>query len=82
MEQLYLTQVRSSDIQRVVGKIKAAVAEEDEDAILMACLSIALIFQCPDITHEQLAKGVRGCSEWIALYTTSPEELIDPKKVN
>ncbi len=75
------------DVSRVISKIETAIGEdEDETVVLMACLSLALMIQHPQISNRQLMDGVLGSSEWIALYLTSLEDQKDgglpPSKLN
>ncbi len=58
-------------IARIVNNIQEAVSEESRTDILMACLSMAIILQEPDITPSNLVKGVKESSQFIALYLSS-----------
>jgi len=67
-----------------LDKILPAVADEDPRVILLSVLSIALILQHPDIDPEDLSLGVKGASEWIALYlsTLTEAESVTPLTLN
>lgn len=82
MNQLYMESVPGSEVEEVVGKIEEAVKGESIHTILMACLSIVIFLQHPDISNEKLRDGVKGASEWIAMFISGVDEEIDPKQVN
>lgn len=78
--------VPGPEIARIVNAMQEVFGDEDRTAMMMACLSMALILQHEDISMDDLKDGVLGASEWIALFLTSLEEQeeggLDPMKVN
>lgn len=60
-----------ADVNKVIEKIETACAEDDPFDVLMACIGIILLVNKPDITREQMEKGILQTSEWVALYTTT-----------
>lgn len=68
-------------IARIVNNIQEVVLDETRTDILMACLSMALILQEPDITPVNLVKGVKESSQFIALFLSSLNPLT-PNMVN
>ncbi len=56
-----------------IGEIVHTITELHPDThpmlMLSACLSLALLCAEPDLKGEDISKGVRELSEWIALYT-------------
>lgn len=77
--------VQGSKVKRLVTRIKAVCQGEDPELVLMACLSLILVIQHPDISVEDLQKGVMGTSEWVALFLQSLEEgdeELEPSQIN
>lgn len=60
-----------------------AVNGEDDTAVVMACLTLAVTNQLEDdFTLEQMRAGVTGASEWIALYASTLDPQSASSKVN
>lgn len=77
------TSASGAEVRALVDRIQDVVMGEKIDSINMACLAIAVIFHCPKITGPQLAAGIKGASEWMALYNDSLENPVtNPKQVN
>ena len=71
MSEIIYTKTKWSDVHRIMDKIMSSVREEDDAAVVMACLALAVSSQIEDYTIEQLKDGIRGSSEWIALYAST-----------
>lgn len=65
-----------------MAEIMTAVKDEDDSDIVMACLALAVSEQISDYTTEQLTAGIKGASEWIALYASTLDPLSPSSKVN
>lgn len=74
MSEIIYTKTKWTDVQRIMNKVMNAVDGEDDSAVIMSCLGLAVSSQCQDYTLDQLKAGIKGASEWIALYASS----IDP----
>ena len=81
---MHKTTATAAEVEGCLDKIFPAVAEEDPRVLLLSVLSIAFILQHPDIEPDQLTMGVKGASEWIALYlsTLSETGALPPEKLN
>jgi hypothetical protein len=66
-----LIHTSTEDVHRIIYKIEQAVDDEDDDDIMVACLSMALFYQFPHISISQLVEGVRGVSEWMVAFADS-----------
>lgn len=71
MEPLKYKNTDADNIKRIVGNISNVVADEDLDDIHVACLTLALGTMANKLTFVQLVEGVKGASEWMALYLSS-----------
>ena len=77
MNQLYYTKTTGKEIQKIVEAMEPLLKEHSSYNVMMACLALAIITQFSDLTPEQLSAGVKGASEWIAVYVSAisnPEE--------
>ena len=79
-EQIIYSKTTGKEIQDIVEAMEPVLEGKLSANVLMACLALAIIIQCPNLTPEQLSTGVRGASEWIALYASSLEP--SQEKVN
>lgn len=71
------------DVRRIMDKIMAAVEGEDDTAVVMGCLTLAVTNQLEsDFTLEQMKTGVTGASEWIALYASTLDPQSASSKIN
>lgn len=62
------TTVSNDDVFKIVQKLEGLIAEEQPAHVIIACLSVALILQHPEINLDQLGEGVHGMSQWTALF--------------
>lgn len=46
--------------------------------VLMACLAESILLQHPGITPTDLSAGIKGASEWIAMYLGTTELPSEP----
>lgn len=69
------------EIQRIVEGMEPFLMQFSRDQVLIACLSIAILIQDPDIAVENLQAGVKGASEWMCLYLSSLGEGTIPKEM-
>ena len=80
-EAITYTRVTGKRIEEVISDIEPSLRGKDSNEILMACLSIAVMLQGSEaLTLTQLVDGVKGASEWIALYHSSLDQPAE--KVN
>lgn len=75
MSQIIYTNTKWSDVQRIMMKVMKSVEGEDDSDVVMACLALAVESQLEDYTMEQLKAGIKGSSEWIALYASTLDPL-------
>lgn len=75
--QITYTTASGSDIERIMDKIEDALEGEATSHIMISCLALALIYQYPNISVEQLEEGVRGASEWISMFIS---DIVTPAK--
>ena len=78
MSEINKTTATGAEIGRIVEEVSPILSKEDPSHVLMACLSLAFVVQDPDITPDDLARGVRSASEHIALFLSA---LYEPAEV-
>jgi len=71
MSEIIYTKTKWTDVHRIMNKMMASVEGEDDSAVVMACLALSVSSQCDNYTLDQLKAGIRGASEWIALYAST-----------
>lgn len=71
MSDINYTEISGEKLKDLVSAIEVMMVGQRESHILMACLSIILLIQCPNITGPQLAQGIQDTSNWISLYAQS-----------
>lgn len=71
MGEIVYTKTKWTEVHRVMKRMLAAFEDEDDSTMMMACLAFAIVGQCETYTLEQLKDGIKGASEWIALYASS-----------
>lgn len=81
MSQITYTKTRWSDVHRIMTGIMKAVEGEQDSAVVMACIALAVSSQIENYTLDQLKSGIKGASEWIALYAASIDPTF-PQKAN
>lgn len=74
--------VQGKDMSDLIGKMEKVLIGQSQELVLMACLAVALAIEVPGIQGPMLAEGVRGLTEWIALFASSQEYVTEPGKVN
>lgn len=57
-----------TEIAAIIDLMEPALADKPIGHVVMACLSLCLIAQYPEITPEDLVKGVNQSSLWIRDY--------------
>lgn len=62
------------EVAKLIDKIDTVVRNEPPGTLFLAALSIALILSDPQITAKQLLLGIKGVSEWIAIYMNGPRD--------
>lgn len=79
MSEIIYTKTKWSDVNRVMTRLIESVRDEDDATVVMACLALAVSSQCEDYTLGQLKDGIRGASEWIALFasTGAPNTVVN-----
>lgn len=65
------TKISGKELDRLTAAMEDCLAGEKETHVAVACLALAICIQLPTITPDQLAAGIKGASEWIALYASS-----------
>lgn len=71
MSEIIYTKTKWSDVHRTMTRIMTAVDGEPDSTVVMACIALAVASQVENYTVEQLRDGIKGASEWIALYASS-----------
>lgn len=59
-----------SEVYEVVARIEPALDGVSRKIAIIACIAIAITAMNPDMTEDEVQAGVKGCSEWIALYVS------------
>lgn len=68
----------AAQVSKLCERVFNVLEGENPNQVNIACLTIAMLIQVPEITPENLVEGVKGASEWIALYgdtLRNPTEL-------
>ena len=78
MSDIIYTKTKWSDVHRIMTKLMESVQGEEDSSVVMACLGLAVSSQIDTYTLDQLKAGIRGASEWIALYASS----LDPNSTS
>lgn len=61
--------VSTAELGRILGKLRTAIQDDDEPfSIVMGSLALAMIVQRPELTVDQIIKGVSDMSQWLAYY--------------
>lgn len=63
------------EVARAVSAMEESVATVSDQVVMMACFALAIGIAHPDIKKDDLANGIRGASEWLALFI---DNLVDP----
>ena len=71
MADIIYTKTKWEDVSRVTTKIVEAVGNEDEKLVIIACLALAVSAQVRNFDITQVIAGVKGASEYIALWASS-----------
>ncbi len=58
------------EVYEVVAKIEPNLVGVSRKLAIIACIAIAVTAMNPDMTEDEVQEGVKGCSEWIALYAS------------
>lgn len=82
MSEIIYTKTKWSDVHRIMNKLVNAVKDEDDSAVVMACLGLAVSSQMEDYTIEHLKDGIKGASEWIALYASTLDPQSSTQRAN
>jgi hypothetical protein len=85
MTQIYTASVPGPEVKKIFDKMAAIFQGEDENACVIACLSMVLAIQNPEITEKQLMEGVMELSKTVMMVATGVESIdsieLDPSKV-
>ena len=71
IQEIYAT---GMDVHNIVEKIEPVLAGLPRGHVLIALMTMAIIIQHPEITPEQLQEGVKGLSQWMALFLSTTDE--------
>lgn len=71
------TKASGVELERIIGIMEHALINENPSHVTMACLAVAIMLQSPDISAKQLVEGVKGASEWIALFVSSVDQPLE-----
>lgn len=70
------------EVHAVIAALEPILLNVKPSLAVIACIEIAIVAQNPELTVDQLHEGVKGCSQWIAMYLTGLGEIIPASKVN
>lgn len=73
-EHLVQSQATGSDVYKLIDELAPVLDGKSRALIILACLSISLIVQDPDIEPQNLQNGVHETSQFIALYLSNLRE--------
>lgn len=65
--------VSGDEIFNLLVALDPILAPLPKQNVVIACLSIALLRQEPDLTIKELEAGVRGASEWLCVFLSTTE---------
>lgn len=71
-----------SEVYEVIAKIEPALEGVSRKLAIISCIAIAVTAMNPDMTEDEVQAGVKGCSEWIALYVSGIGDKLPKEKVN
>lgn len=57
-----------SDLYEVISRVEAAVQEYSQPIIIMALIAIVLSMQKPDISEDEIQKGVSEVSRYVCMF--------------
>lgn len=67
------TTATGEEINAIIARLEPALWNQRRSHVIIAMLSLALSLQNPELTAEELQEGVRGVSQWIALFLTGKD---------
>jgi hypothetical protein len=71
-----------ADVQMIVEQIEPILMGFPRHHVLIACITLAMLMQHPDISPTQLQEGVKGVSQWMALFlSTTGDDGVTPKEL-
>ena len=73
-ELIHETSATGAQIQDIVDAVGPVLEQWPRSHVLIACISIAILLTYPDITPEQLKRGVKGASQWICMFLEAEDE--------
>jgi hypothetical protein len=79
---LTYAKVPGAEVVRAMNAIEVATAMESDQVIMMACFAMAICIANPGIENEALKQGVKGASEWLAMYIDSLDEPTRKDRMN
>lgn len=79
---MHYIKATGAELEALLNKIMASVHDDDEGHVAMACLAIAIVYQFPEVKHDELEKLIKGTSEYIAIQVAELIEPIDLKDMN
>lgn len=62
------------EVDEVIGAVEDVISGRNPAHCVMAFLALAIILQKPQASREEVIDGVKGASEWIALYLSQVDE--------
>ena len=60
--------VNAEDIEEIIDDIQPMLVGQPRLHVILAMLTIALGLYNPDLTSDQLKKGIMDASEWMSTY--------------
>lgn len=72
----------SETINGIVLQLEPLLMQFPREHVIIACLSIAIAAQKPDVTEDELIGAVEGASRWICLYLADVPEGMDAARMN
>ena len=73
-ELIHETSATGAQIQDIVDAVGPVLEQWPRSHVLIACISIAILLTYPDITPEQLKRGVKWASQWICMFLEAEDE--------
>lgn len=69
-----VSHANSDEVELVMDAIEPVIDGMNPAHCVMAFLALAIILQKPHASREEVVSGVKGASEWIALYLSAVDE--------
>ena len=78
---IFMSRISGDEFVAAMNKLEAAAEGLTPTQFIIALIGLSLTLQYPDIEPEELQVGIKGASQWIAMYLDSIQEKDLPKEL-